>query len=229
MLSKIINIHSPSGNEDKLKDYILSSITNKNAETFFDNFGNLIVRLSGGEKKVMISVSIDEGGFVVLSKDNDKAYLAPLGNKKTFTNTLVEFKNGTHALLECENIEKPCEKLFARIFSNNINVGDTAVNYTPFIEEDNYFYGKNIASYLTIEAFVSVINEIKPLSDLYFVFAVQGKLLGRGLKTSLYNINPDILIHFDSVLADESDKEKNGLVFPLSLLFYLFLFCFYTI
>ena len=68
LLEKLCNANGISGDEDRVRDIIISEIKNSGAEYTVDNMGNLLVFKKGKNtpnKRLLISAHMDEVGFIV--------------------------------------------------------------------------------------------------------------------------------------------------------------------
>ncbi|MCR4718535.1 MAG: M42 family peptidase, partial [Firmicutes bacterium] len=75
LLKELTNLSGVSGNEDEVREFIISKITPYCDEIKTDSIGNVIALKKGNaDKKVMLCAHMDEVGFII-SEITDKGYL----------------------------------------------------------------------------------------------------------------------------------------------------------
>lgn len=216
MLELIMNTTSPSGNENKMRDLIKEKITNPAAVFKEDAMGNLIVNIKGSGKKIMITSAMDEDGLVVLDKKEDVAHFGVLGDAKAYPMTKLKFSNGKRAVLNAKDTQKPFENQTGILFNQDINIGDVCAYQVDCLIGNNKIFGKNIGNRVGVFAMINAIENLKSENDLYFVFAAQGRLGNRGLKTASYAIKPQYALVLEEVQADENISLGKGVVLKLA-------------
>ncbi|KNF08950.1 lysyl aminopeptidase [Gottschalkia purinilytica] len=223
LLKKLVDIYSPSGDEENICSFIKNEIKDYVDEINIDNLGNLIARKKGNGKKIMIASHMDQIGLMITNIEKE-GFLRftniggidphiSLGQK-------VIFKDGTIGVIDYEetsDITKlKLENMYIDIGVSSkeeaekvINIGDSCVYYNTYLEDDNRIISgaldDRIGCYISIET----IKNLKNIeNDLYFVFTVQEELGLRGAKTSAYSINPDLGIAVDITGSGDTPGAK---------------------
>ena len=222
-LKEIVSVYGPSGNENKVREYIEEQIKDYVDEITVDAMGNLIARKKGDGKRVMIAAHMDQIGLMVTDID-EKGFLrfTNIGGISPYTSLSqkVVFENGTVGVISAEPIDDISKLKLSNMFidiganskeeaEKNINIGDICVYKSEYDENENVVFTSylddRIGCYVAIEA----IKEIKdPKNDLYFVFTVQEEVGLRGAKTSAYKINPEVGIALDVTGSGDTPKAK---------------------
>ena len=75
ILENLCKISAVSGDEERLRTFIVSEIKNYSNEIITDNLGNLIIKKAGKKghfnKKIMVTSSMDEVGFIITNITKD--------------------------------------------------------------------------------------------------------------------------------------------------------------
>ncbi|KAB3524943.1 M42 family metallopeptidase [Alkaliphilus serpentinus] len=223
LLTEILSIFSPSGNEGLIRHLIEEEIKDYVDEIHTDALGNLIARKKGNGRKVMVAGHMDQIGMMITYID-DHGFLrftnvGGLSPAVCYSQRVI-FENGTIGVVGTEKLDSlkdlTLEKLFIDIGASTreeaeklVSIGDTCVYYSePLIDDKKVIspaMDDRIGCFIMIEA-IKKINE-SPY-DLYFVFTVQEEVGIRGAKTSAYAINPDYGIALDVTSTGDTPKAK---------------------
>lgn len=232
LLNKLTNINAPSGNETAITSYIKETINNYVDELYIDALGNLIAHKKGEGKKLMLSANVDEVGFITLVL-GDYVSVGKIGavNIKTLHTVKVIFSNNQYGIItdttgesidNSTNISNFKINLFNNCKVDKLNIGDTATFVPNFVDFNDEVCSKALSSRACCYSLINVIKNLKDFNyDLYFVFAVQGKIGSRGLKTAANAINPDYAIHLTATVCNDNTgiksdiKDGNGAVLRL--------------
>lgn len=223
LLCKLVNTYGPSGNEEKIRDFIKSQVSDYVDEINVDSLGNLIVRKSGTGKKIMVAAHMDQIGLMITDID-DKGFLrfTNLGGISALISLgqKVVFENGIHGVISCEPLndikELKLEKMYIDIGAldekdakEKVNIGDICIYDTQFIENENFIISKCLDDRVGCFVAIETIKELKDSdNDIYFVFTTQEEVGLRGAKTAAYSINPDIGIAIDVTGSGDTPKAK---------------------
>ena len=226
LLKKLTQTFGPSGNEEKVRDVIISEAERYADEISRDTLGNLIVRKKGNGKKLMLSAHMDEIGIMAMVLDEKKfVHFSAIGGVKAEALQFgkVEFENGTIGIVN-KKVEKPNKIADYYIDDMNdckgyklysISVGDAAVMRGGFDICGDLVSSKalddRVGCYVLLETLKRIQNND---NDLYFVFTVQEELGLRGAKTAAAGINPDYAIAVDVTTCDDF---PGGGKYPLKL------------
>lgn len=223
LVEKLVNIYSPSGDENNIREFIKDEIKDFVDEVEIDSLGNLIARKKGKGKKIMLAAHMDQIGLMVTDID-DKGFLRftniggispilSLGQK-------VIFKNGTIGVIFAEPVDNmgklKLENMFIDIGVLNkeeaeekVSIGDICVYEVGFFENDNVIFSKCLDDRIGCFVLIETLKRVKNSdNDLYFVFTVQEEVGLRGARTSSYKINPDLGIAIDVTSSGDTPKAK---------------------
>ncbi len=224
MIKELCLINSVSGNEDNVRDYIISKIEGK-CEYNVDALGNIIVFKKGknpAKNKVMISAHMDEVGMIVTSVTDDGMLLfdtvggvdarAIIGR-----NVLVGDKNipgviGSKAIHLQTSDEKnqpiKTENLYIDIGADSkqralefVKLGDFTSFYSEYLTlGDDFIKGKALDDRIGCAIMIDMINSDLQY-DAYFTFVVQEEVGLRGAKVAAYSVAPDFAIVLEATTA----------------------------
>lgn len=217
MLGRLCNSLGVSGYEKNTTNIILQALDEvSNNTSYVDKVGNVVYKKEGtvGNQRIMICAHIDEVGFQVLRKINERKYrIKALGNIKTWNafqqrvvshNSIGIINAFDESNLKAHNFEN----LFIEVISDSIvNVGDVFTFDSSFYESKKYYIGKALDNRLACGI---LLDEIKANTtskdDIYFVFTIQEEIGMRGIRYAKSLIKPDICIIIDT--SPESDMSS---------------------
>lgn len=217
MLGRLCNSLGVSGYEKNTTNIILQALDEvSNNTSYVDKVGNVVYKKEGtvGNQRIMICAHIDEVGFQVVRKINERKYrIKALGNIKTwnaFQQRVVShnFIGIINAFDESNLKAHNFENLFIEVISDSIvNVGDVFTFDSSFYESKKYYIGKALDNRLACGI---LLDEIKANTtskdDIYFVFTIQEEIGMRGIRYAKSLIKPDICIIIDT--SPESDMSS---------------------
>lgn len=222
MLKELCMINSTSGDESKIREFIISKIKDY-CDFHIDNLGSIIAFKKGAktpDKKVMICAHMDEVGFIITNICDD-GYLefSPVGgiNPNVVAGRILDV-NGIKGVVGLKpiHLQSNDEKSKAPSFKNlKIDIGakskEEAEKYVSLgdycyfsceYEEIGNGYIKSkalddrIGCMLLIELIKSELEY-----DAYFCFNVQEEVGLRGATCTSYSVNPDIAVVLESTTA----------------------------
>lgn len=217
MLGRLCNSLGVSGYEKNTTNIILQALDEvSNNTSYVDKVGNVVYKKEGtvGNQRIMICAHIDEVGFQVIRKINERKYrIKALGNIKTWNafqqrvvshNSIGIINAFDESNLKAHNFEN----LFIEVISDSIvNVGDVFTFDSSFYESKKYYIGKALDNRLACGI---LLDEIKANTtskdDIYFVFTIQEEIGMRGIRYAKSLIKPDICIIIDT--SPESDMSS---------------------
>lgn len=223
LLKKLVESYGPSGNEEKIRDFIMEEIKDYADEVKTDRMGNLIAVKKGPGKRIMIAAHMDEIGVIATSvDDNGFIRFSNIGGVSPFTALYqrVMFADGTIGVVGMEHLDEmknlKLDKMFIDIGAKSkeealskVHVGDVACFYNTFTQEGDQLISKamddRIGCFIAIEALKAVKDSP---NELYFVFTVQEEVGVRGAKTAAYGIDPDMGIAVDVTLTGDTPKAR---------------------
>lgn len=229
-IKEICNLFGPSGDEDKVREYIISKIKDYATEYSIDKLGNLTVFKKGKktpQQKVMLSAHMDEVGFII--KNITDEGMLKFGTVGSVDNrvmlgkrVLVGDKKGVigikavHLTSASERENMPSD-LYIDIGASSkaeaekyVSLGDYGVFDSRAYEfGDNLLKAKALDDRLGCYMLIELIKSELAV-DLYFLFSVGEETGLRGATVGAYTINPDICIVLESTTAaDLANVEKH--------------------
>ncbi|MBT1248602.1 MULTISPECIES: M42 family metallopeptidase [unclassified Thermosipho (in: thermotogales)] len=229
-LKELSEINGVSGNEHKVREFIIDKIKDKVDKFWVDNLGNLIALKKGnGKTKVVLDAHMDEVGFMItnINEDGTLSFM-PVGGidprvaigKKVIINDEIIGVIGFKAIHLQDNPLKTPEFSQLRIdagFSSKkeaekkVKIGDYASFTTKYKEINNFATGKAFDDRGGCSILIDLIEDnIKSEYDLYFVFSVQEETGLRGAAVVVEQIKPDFAIAIETTTAGDNpelDKE----------------------
>ncbi len=218
LLKKLTEANAVSGNENSVREIIISEIEKYCTNVKVDKMGNVIAFKQGTEgnhNSIMLSAHMDEVGFIVTGI-TDKGYInfKPVGSvddrvllskKVTIGDAKVSGVIGLRAV----HLQKPEERrqivkvkdMYIDIGTKNkaeaekkVQLGDYIAFDSEFISfGDNRIKAKALDDRVGCAVLVEMLKEDFP-SDVYACFTVQEEVGLRGAQVAAYNVNPHVAI-----------------------------------
>jgi len=222
-LKKLCAANGASGNEETVREMILSKIKDYIDNYTVDSMGNLIAHKKGPGKKIMLAGHMDQIGLMVtyISKEGF-LYFSTIGGKSPVycLGQRFVFPNGTVSTAACERLDDMKELSFAKMYldigakdeadaKKKVKIGDVCVyDAEPVINDDVVMspaLDDRVGCFIMIEALKKLKN---PVYDMYFVFTSQEEVGLRGAKTAAYAIEPDYGLSFDVTISADIPKSR---------------------
>ena len=226
LLRDVCRIPGAPGYEQRVRDFVIETVSPYVDEVNTDAMGNVIaIKKGSSEKKVMVAAHMDEISFIVTDIDKDGfVRFHTLGgfDAKTLTAQRVIIHGrkdvigvmGTkpiHVLTPEERSKAPKTTDFfidtgmsADEVKKLIRVGDTITRERELIEMGDCVNSKSIDNrvsvFILIETLKNLQNKEVPY-DIYAVFTVQEEVGMRGAIAAASGIEPDFGIALDVTLA----------------------------
>ena len=227
-LKELVSIPGASGDESRVREFILEKVKTYADEIMIDSIGNLIALKKGtGEldKKVMISAHMDEVGLIV-SKISDDGFLKfkSVGGIDPRVMISKKVKIGEKGLSgvigakaihlqkksERESVPKE-EDLYIDIGAKSKEDAEKYVSLGDYCVFDSSFqeFGSGLIKAKALDDRVgcAVMMELlkeKPFSfDVYFAFTVQEEVGCRGARVASNRIAPDIAIVLEGTTCSD--------------------------
>lgn len=224
-----------SGDEDEVRDYIISRISDK-CECKVDNLGNIIAFKKGRKtpkNKVLLSAHMDEVGLIVKYINDDGSLkvesVGGIDPGVVFGRQVTVGKNNTDGVIggiavhnlssDERDKEVSFDKLTVDIGAQNrdeaektVSLGDSVYfksDYTEF--GDGFIKSKAIDDRFGCAILLELI-ESELEYDTYFTFVVQEEIGLRGAAAAAYTVNPDYAIVIEATTAADipfSEEEKS--------------------
>lgn len=226
MLKALCSLHGVSGNENAVRDYIISRIA-PYCNYSVDVLGSVIAFKKGKKtpkKRVMLCAHMDEVGFIITGITDD-GYLrfAPIGgiDPRVVLDRKVQIgehfgvigTKAVHLLTDEEKKKAPdFEQLYIDIGAENkeeaaarVHLGDYACFCSAYTEFGNgYIKAKalddRIGCMLLIELLQSDLE-----FDTWFCFNVQEEVGLRGAACTAYSVQPDVAVVLEATTAADLD------------------------
>jgi len=239
LLKELVEAHGVSGNESEIRELIKQKVEKHADSLETDKMGNLIARKGSGGKKLMIATHMDqiglsvrritEEGFIKISKVGGMFETGIINQRFTVHSSYGDQVTGVVAakpphLMKKEEIREVPEMkdLFIDIGAEDEeDVKDAGIRVGDYVSYERGFE-KLLNDYVTAPAFdnrVGCATLIKLLKrfdedyELVAVFSTQEEVGTKGVRTSTFDIDPDVALAIDTGMAgdvpgispDESD------------------------
>lgn len=223
LIKEITSIFGPSGNEEKIRDYIKKQVKDYVDDVYEDNLGNLIAVKKGQNngKKIMFAAHMDQIALMITHiDDNGFLRFTNVGgiSHNFLPGTPVVFADNTMGTIGVEKIDNISDLEMSKLYidigadskkeaEKKVALGDTAI-YAPNFSVNNNrvisnYHDDRIGCVVLIEAIKNIKNN---RNKLYFVFSTQEEVGLRGAKTAAYQINPDIGIAVDVTATGDTPE-----------------------
>lgn len=226
LLKRLCEENGVSGNEDAVRDIILSEIRNKADDIKIDTMGNIIAFKKGekSDKKIMLAAHMDEVGFII-SGITDKGYLqfktvggidtrVIISKRVTVGKSKVKGVIGMKAI----HLQKKSEResvpeikdLFIDIGAADksaaeklVSIGDYAAFDTAYSDfGTDKIKAKAIDDRVGCEILIDALDK-RCEYDMYVCFTVQEEVGLRGAEVAAYNVKPDIALVIESTTCSD--------------------------
>lgn len=225
LLKELSELNGVSGNEEKVREYIINQIRAYADKIYVDALGNLIVYLRGksSDKKVMVAAHIDEVGAIV-SEVTDEGYLkfklvGGIDERVLVSKNVVvgEKTDGVIGMKAIHLQEKEERKKKAKVSSlcidigaksrddalKRINIGDYVSFKTEFSEfGENCYKGKALDDRCGCAIMIELARK-KYYYDTYLCFTVQEEVGTRGAAVCARRILPDIALVLETTTCSD--------------------------
>ncbi len=212
LLKKLCGVTAPSGNEEPIREVLISELSGFADEVTVDAMGNLIARKGSGGKKMMFAAHMDEIGILVtFIEESGLIRFQNLGGLRlaTMLGQRVRFLNGT---IGCVQLTAQVEITKAKLSDfyidigakdkaeaeKKVSIGDAAGFISDFVETETAVMTKaldnRVGCYVLLEAHKKAQDTE---NEVYAVFTVQEELGLRGAGVAAHAICPDMAIALD--------------------------------
>ncbi len=223
LIRKMCQTFGPSGNEEQIREAIISEIKDVVDEYRIDALGNLItVRRprNGNGQRVMLAAHMDEIGVIVTHVD-DEGFLrfAPIGGVLTMAliGARVVFANGVEGTFGVEGKPLPTSKpdansIFLDVGATSqddvpVSVGDAAAFRHQFADQGSRLIAQNFDDRIGCAVLIETLRGLTETPhEVYAVFTVQEEVGVRGATTSAFGIAPDVAIAIDVTATGDTPE-----------------------
>lgn len=229
LIKELSLINGVSGDESRIRKYIIDKIRDKADEITVDTIGNVIALKKGkkSDRKIMVVTNMDECGFIV-SGITDKGYLKiktvgsidnrVIISKKVLVGEDVKGIIGMKAIHLQKRSERestvPVSDLFVDIGASSkknaekkVSLGDYVTFDSPFYETDEAIFGKALDRMGCACVYDAMDCECE--YDVYYVFSAQREVYARGAAVAAHRIKPDVVICVDTLESADMHGVKS--------------------
>lgn len=237
LIKKLVEVISPSGREDKVREVIIEEIKGLVDELRVDPLGNLIALKKGGSgKKLLLDGHMDEIGVVVTHVD-EAGFLRidALGGVSPYMllGSRISFETGAVGVvgIEGETLKAAGETMkcldFDHIFvdigasdragaEELAPIGTFGTYNSKFADLGDKLVSKSMDDRIACAILIQVIKELEaPKDDVYFVFAVQEEVGLVGASVAAFDIMPDMAVAVDVTAGPDTPKSFKRMGFKL--------------
>lgn len=221
-LRELCLINGASGDERKVREYILSRISAD--EAVVDNLGNLIVFKKGKKRaknKIMFAAHMDEVGFMIthVSEDGFLSFGEVGGiNPSVVLGCGVRLESGVSGVIGTKAIHRQSadeRKNFPAISELYIDIGAknreeaekfASLGSYAYFDDDFFTFGDGFVKGKAIDdragclIMMNMING-EPEYDAWYAFTVQEEVGTRGAAAAAFSVAPDIAFVLESTTA----------------------------
>ncbi|MDE6593835.1 MAG: M42 family peptidase [Oscillospiraceae bacterium] len=235
LLEELCKINGTSGAEERVREYIIGKIKDKENCTYSVNpLGCLIVEYRGrkrAENRLMISAHMDEVGMIITGINPDGTLNADcvggvradavIGRQVVTEGGLIGAvgSKAVHHLSD-EEKEKPpkFDNIHIDIGAENESAakekaapGDMVYFTDGFVKNNGYIRSKAIDDRAGCAVMLAMILENVPVYDCVFTFVTQEEIGLRGARTAAFTVSPDHALVLEATTAadiplSEGDK-----------------------
>lgn len=234
-MERLSEINAVSGFEDQARAYLIPIIKEKCDSIEVDSMGNIVAFKKGesDKYKILLGTNIDEVGFIV-SDITDSGFVKFKAVGTIDPRTLVSKRVmiGENRIpgvigMKAIHLQKKEEReaavevkaLYIDIGAKDkddaksrVALGDTIAFDTKFADRGELVKGKALDRFGVIPVLSAM--DITPRFDTYYVFSAQREIpcsvMGRGMRTASFRINPDVALIVDTVNSDDFPDTKSA-------------------
>lgn len=234
-MERLSELNAVSGFEDEARTYLIPRIEDKCHSFEVDAMGNIIAFKKGKSDKyrLLIGTNIDEVGFIV-SEITDTGFIkfkavgdidprvlvsknVVIGKAKVngvigMKAIHLQKKEERDAAVKVKDLYIDIGALDKEEAQSRVNLGDTISFNTKFAECNDIIKGKALDRFGVIPVLLAMSET--PAYDTYYVFSAQREVpcsvMGRGMKTAAYKINPDFALIIDTVNTEDFPDRKSA-------------------
>lgn len=233
LLSKLINVPSPSGFEDRAREIISETLLEMGYEPIVDSVGNIYVVLGEGRPMTLLAAHMDEVGFIVRHIEEDgflrvaflgglRASLLPgsevivLGDSRDYYGIIGS--TPPHLLRDGKKEEITMEDLFIDVGASSreevldmgIDLGTPATFVGNFKDWGEYVSGKAFDDRLGCYVLLRSLKEASEpdMGSLIVAFTVQEEVGLRGASVLAHELKPNYAISVEGTIANDTPGNK---------------------
>lgn len=213
-----------SGNEEEIRETIISMIKDKVDEIKVDAMGNLFAIKKGTGRKILLAAHMDEIGVIVTHIDeNGFLRFSNMGAVSPFVSfgQRVKFKNGVVGIISKEQKFEEIKSLkLSNLFidigahsreeaEKQVRIGDVANFVGETFQQGDMVVSKALDDRAACAVLIETIKNMPNTdNEIYFVFTVQEELGLRGAKTAAYQVEADMAIAVDVTGTGDTPESR---------------------
>lgn len=229
-LEKLCNLTAPSGNEESVREFIISEI--KDYCTYFvDPMGNVIAEKKGKKtpnKKIMVDAHMDEVGIIITSVDSD-GFLRfdTVGGIENAVMVAKRVKIGdVHGVIGSKPVhltDKSAAKKFVKAEDlyvdigaktreealEKVNIGDYGVFEGGFYQNGDMLLARAIDDRAGCAVLIDLVKS-RSEYDFTAVFSVQEEVGLRGARVATFTVDPHFAIVLEATTAADIAGVEEG-------------------
>ena len=204
----LVETWGPPGYEHRIRERIRAEVAALSDETWVDGLGNLICRVGGGGKKVLIAAHMDEIGLMANYEEPESGYLrfTSLGGLRpdTLNGNRVQFEDGAVGVIAVQGGGgKAISDFYIDVqkdgSGNATPVGQPAGFMREMLVRGERIIAKSLDDRIGCVVAIEAMRRLKreTPNELYFAFTVQEEVGLRGAKTAAQGVHPELGIAID--------------------------------
>ncbi len=206
MISEICNVFSPSGSEEKMREYIEEKISGIFDEVKSDSFGNLIAKSGNGD--FCIECSMDSCGIMIVHIDEGRAHFSGVGgiNAEYLIGKKILFSDNSAGIIRYDGkttADAKMSDLYLECDTENLKIGDFGVVKSGYCETKDKMFANGLGNKIGIAVVLEALTRFDRIDNLCVLFSSQKRLGARGIQ-AFFGVN-----EFDRVLTVEAVSDKN--------------------
>lgn len=231
LLEKLCLANAISGDEESVRDIVVSEIRDYADEIRIDNLGNILVHKRGRNpavNRLMLSAHLDEVGLMVTDITSD-GYLkfdmvGGIDRRVLIGKRVSVGKNKLHGVIGIKPVHlthgdedmtiPELSEMYIDVGAKStedalqyINYGDSVYFVSEFTQTEKKICSKAIDDRFGCLVLISLIkSELE--YDMDFAFVVQEEVGLRGAKAAAYSVNPDFALVFEATTAADTPESE---------------------
>ncbi len=223
LTKKLVECWGPSGYEHRIRDLIREEAADLADEIWVDALGNLICRLGGGGKKVLVAAHMDEIGLMANYQEPESGFLrfTNIGGLRadTLNGNRVLFEDGTVGVIAVQSDGgKSLSDFYIDVEHEKgehaIPVGQPAGFMREMRVRGKRIVAKSLDDRIGCVVAIETMRRLgrQAPNDIYFAFTVQEEVGLRGARTAAQGIRPDIGVAIDVTGSGDEIRGRKMMV-----------------
>jgi len=220
ILQKLCSIPCVAGNEEAMRDFIVSQIRPYVSRVEVDTLGNLLAFFGDGEPEFVIECGMDECGVMAVGiEESGIVRVAAVGGVKAENLLNREIRLSQRpGVVRCDKTEKiDFTGLYVDLGFDSreeaekaVKIGDMAVLENDFRLTGNYAMSSSVSVKSPIAIMIDIIKNIQTDKNVCFLFSAQKQLGSKGLKAAMGTMSLDTFVGISCAADDAKSDIKLG-------------------